>query len=73
MRQDGSIFSAFLAQTAVMIITKTTSRSILAAVVAAAQEGALPGRISLTASTRQTLGGFALKKIVKCKRKVGKL
>ncbi|MDQ3961321.1 MAG: hypothetical protein M3230_02445 [Thermoproteota archaeon] len=61
-----------MAQTTVMIITKTTMSEHTSS-GSSAQEGALPGRISLTANTRQTLRGFALKKIVKCKRKVGKL
>jgi hypothetical protein len=39
----------------------------------ASQEEAIPGRINLATSTRQTLRGFALKKIVKHKRKVGRL
>jgi hypothetical protein len=39
----------------------------------AAQEEAMPGRTSLSPSIRQTSREFALKKIVKCKRKVDRL
>jgi len=40
--------------------------------VAATQEEDVPGRTSLTANARHTSRGFELKKIVKCKRKVGR-